>query len=143
SGSRRNLDIDVFGGEPLMNWPVVVALTNYCKERMQQTDKVIRLTITTNAVLLDDEKTEFINQNFDNCVLSIDGRPQIHDKMRPDAGGKGSYDRVEKHIRSFVAARGDLQYYLRGTFTRNNLDFSDDVLHLSTLGKNVSVEPVV
>jgi uncharacterized protein len=143
SGSRRNLDIDFFGGEPLMNWPVVVALTNYCKERMQQTDKVIRLTITTNAVLLDDEKTEFINQNFDNCVLSIDGRPQIHDKMRPDAGGKGSYDRVEKHIRSFVAARGDLQYYLRGTFTRNNLDFSDDVLHLSTLGKNVSVEPVV
>jgi len=86
SGPRRNLDIDFFGGEPLMNWPVVVALTDYCEQRAAETGKDLRLTITTNAVLLDAEKTAFINQHFKNCVLSIDGRPEVHDRMRPDAG---------------------------------------------------------
>jgi len=143
SGPRRNLDIDFFGGEPLLNWPVVVALTDYCEKKAAETGKDIRLTITTNAVLLDDEKTEFINRHFKNCVLSIDGRPEVHDRMRPDAGRHGSYDRVAAHIRSFVAARGDREYYLRGTYTHNNLDFSEDVLHLATLGSQVSIEPVV
>lgn len=143
SGPRKNLDIDFFGGEPLMNWPVVMTLVDYCKQRMEQTGKQIRLTITTNAVLLDSEKIDYINQNFDNCVLSIDGRPDVHDRMRPDAGGHGSYNRVAANIRSFIKAREDRSYYLRGTFTRHNLDFSNDVLHLAEFGKQVSMEPVV
>jgi uncharacterized protein len=143
SGNRHNLDIDFFGGEPLLNWPVVVDLTHYCEKRSRETNKDIRLTITTNATLLDDEKTDFINRHFKNCVLSIDGRPEVHDRMRPDAGGHGSYGRVSGHIRSFVAARADKEYYLRATFTRNNLDFDADVRHLSGLGSQISVEPVV
>lgn len=143
SGGRHNLDIDFFGGEPLLNWPVVVALVDYCEQRGRETGKNIRLTITTNAVLLDDEKTAFINAHFKNCVLSIDGRPAVHDRMRPDRGGHGSYERIAGHIRSFVAARGEQEYYLRATFTRHNLDFADDVLHLAGLGSQVSVEPVV
>ncbi|NLO35425.1 MAG: thioether cross-link-forming SCIFF peptide maturase [Clostridiaceae bacterium] len=143
SGDRHNLDIDFFGGEPLLNWPVVVALTRYCEQRSRETGKSLRLTITTNATLLDDEKIAFINEHFKNCVLSIDGRPEVHDRMRPDAGGHGTYDRVARHIRSFVAARGDREYYLRATFTRHNLDFDQDVLHLAGLGSQVSVEPVV
>lgn len=143
SGQRHNLDVDFFGGEPLLNWPVVVALTHYCEQRGRETGKDIRLTITTNATLLDDSKIDFINRHFKNCVLSIDGRPEIHDRMRPDAGGKGTYERVSRHIRSFVAARGDLEYYLRGTFTRHNLDFDADVLHLAQLGNQLSIEPVV
>ena len=143
SGPRRNLDIDFFGGEPLMNWPVVVELTAYCEKRAAETGKDIRLTITTNAVLLDQAKTDFINDHFKNCVLSIDGRPEVHDRMRPDAGNHGSYERVAAHIRSFVAARGDREYYLRGTYTHHNLDFADDVLHLGSLAGQVSIEPVV
>ncbi|MEA4888252.1 MAG: thioether cross-link-forming SCIFF peptide maturase [Clostridiaceae bacterium] len=143
SGGRHNLDIDFFGGEPLMNWPVVEALTAYCERRAGETGKNIRLTITTNALLLDEAKTAFINQHFKNCVLSIDGRQDVHDFMRPDAGGHGTYKRVADHIRSFVAARGEREYYLRGTFTHHNLDFSADVLHLASLGSQVSVEPVV
>ena len=144
SGPRRNLDLDFFGGEPLMNWPVVVALTHYAEEAGPKAGKNIRLTITTNAVLLDDEKTAFINQHMKNCVLSIDGRPEVHDRMRPDAGGKGSYDRVMKPIRRFVHERGDREYYVRGTYTRHNLDFSNDVLHFADLGLDqISVEPVV
>ena len=143
SGERHNLDIDFFGGEPLLNWPVVVALTHYCEQRSRETGKDIRLTITTNATLLDDEKITFINRHFKNCVLSLDGRPDVHNFMRPDAGGHDTYDRVVRHIRSFIQARGDREYYLRGTFTRRNLDFDADVLHLAGLGRQVSVEPVV
>ncbi len=144
SGPRHHLDIDFFGGEPLMNWPVVVALTHYAKEAGAKAGKDIRLTLTTNAVLLDDEKTAFINQHMKNTVLSIDGRPEVHDRMRPDAGGKGSYERVMKHIRTFVEARGDQEHYVRGTFTRHNLDFASDVLHLVDQGfEQISMEPVV
>ncbi len=143
SGTRHNLDIDFFGGEPLINWPVVEALVAYCQAREQETGKAIRLTLTTNALGLDAAKTAFINQHFKNCVLSIDGRPQVHDHMRPDAAGRGTYDRVSTNIRTFVKARGDLEYYLRGTYTRLNLDFDQDVLHLAQLGRNVSIEPVV
>jgi uncharacterized protein len=143
AGPRHNLDIDFFGGEPLLNWPVVVALTEYCERRAAECGKDIRLTITTNAVLLDDEKTAFINDHFKNCVLSLDGRPAVHDRMRPDAGQHGSYERVARNVRRFVAARGDREYYVRGTYTRQNLDFADDVLHLAGLAGQISVEPVV
>ena len=143
SGDRHNLDIDFFGGEPLLNWPVVVELTEYCEKRGRETGKSIRLTITTNALKLDREKTDFINKHFKNCVLSIDGRPSVHDRMRPDAAKRGTYDRVAKNIRSFVELRGDLEYYLRGTYTRYNLDFDQDVMQLAQLGRNVSIEPVV
>lgn len=144
SGSRRNLDIDFFGGEPLINWPVVVALTHYAEEAGSKAGKNIRLTITTNAIQLDAEKTAFINEHMKNCVLSIDGRPEVHDRMRPDAGGKGSYERVMNSIRNFIAERGDKEYYARGTFTRHNLDFAADVMHLADQGiDQISLEPVV
>lgn len=150
SGSRRNLDIDFFGGEPLMNWPTVVELTEYCEKRSAKTGKDIRLTITTNALLLDEEKTEYINRHMKNCVLSIDGRPEVHDHMRPNAGGKPSYDLVSSRIRTFLKARNspDADYhehYVRGTYTRHNLDFSKDVQHMAeALGaRHISVEPVV
>ncbi len=144
SGSRKNLDIDFFGGEPLMNWDVVVALTEYCETQGPLNNKNIRLTITTNAVLLDDEKTEFINKHMDNCVLSLDGRPEVNDLMRPNMGGKGSYEKVSANIKDFVDKRDDKAYYVRGTYTRNNLDFCADVKHIVSLGiANVSVEPVV
>ena len=144
SGPRKNLDIDFFGGEPLMNWDVVVALTHYSKEQGLLHGKNIRLTITTNAVLLDDEKTRFINEHMDNCVLSLDGRPSVNDAMRPNMGGKGSYELVSKNILEFVKKRKDRSYYVRGTYTRNNLDFAQDVKHIVSLGiAQVSVEPVV
>lgn len=144
SGSRRNIDIDFFGGEPLMNWDIVVALTHYCEEQGPKSGKNIRLTITTNAVLLDEAKTKFINEHMDNCVLSLDGRPSVNDNMRPNMGGKGSYGKVSKNILDFVKKRGEQSYYVRGTYTRNNLDFSNDVKHIVSLGiAQVSVEPVV
>ena len=144
SGSRKNIDIDFFGGEPLMNWDVVVALTHYCEEQGPKNGKTIRLTITTNAVLLDDEKTDFINRHMNNCVLSLDGRPSVNDSMRPNMGGNGSYALVTKNIRQFIKKRGEKSYYVRGTYTRNNLDFSNDVKHIVSLGiAQVSVEPVV
>lgn len=144
SGPRRNLDIDFFGGEPLMNWPVVVALTHYAEEAGPKAGKNIRLTITTNAILLDEDKTAFINQHMKNCVLSVDGRPEVHDRMRPDAGGKGSYDRVMKPVRRFIGERGDREYYVRGTYTQHNLDFGNDVLHFADQGiSQISIEPVV
>jgi len=144
SGSRKNIDIDFFGGEPLMNWDAVVALTYYCEEQGPKNGKNIRLTITTNAVLLDDEKTAFINEHMSNCVLSLDGRPSVNDSMRPNMGGKGSYALVTKNIRNFIEKRADRSYYVRGTYTRNNLDFCNDVKHIVSLGiAQVSVEPVV
>jgi uncharacterized protein len=144
SGTRHNIDIDFFGGEPLMNWDVVEALTFYCEEEGPKKEKNIRLTITTNAVTLDDRKTKFINEHMDNCVLSLDGRPQVNDFMRPGIGGKGTYDIVSKNIKDFIKKREDRSYYVRGTYTRHNLDFSNDVKHIVSLGiAQVSVEPVV
>jgi len=105
----------------------VVELVDYCEKRGQESGKILRLTMTTNGVLLDKEKSQFINQHFKNVVLSLDGRPEVHDRMRPDAGGKGSYQRIAPHFKDFVALRGDKEYYLRGTFTRHNLDFTEDV----------------
>ena len=144
SGSRRNLEVDFFGGEPLMNWQVVKDLVNYGREQEKLHDKKFRFTLTTNGVLLNDEVMEFCNKEMANVVLSIDGRKEIHDLMRPFRGGKGSYDLIIPKFQKFAESRNQEKYYVRGTFTRNNLDFSKDVLHLADLGfKQISVEPVV
>lgn len=144
SGSRRNLEVDFFGGEPLMNWQVVKDLTAYGREQEKLHDKKFRFTLTTNGVLLNDEVMEFANREMSNVVLSIDGRQEIHDKMRPFRNGKGSYDLVVPKFRKLAESRNQNNYYVRGTFTRNNLDFCRDVLHLADLGfKQISVEPVV
>ncbi|MBK5262817.1 MAG: thioether cross-link-forming SCIFF peptide maturase [Peptostreptococcaceae bacterium] len=143
SGSRRNLEIDFFGGEPLMNFEVVKKLVDYGREQEKLFNKNIRFTITTNGLLLDDEKTEYINRTMDNVILSIDGRPEVNDNMRKTVNGSPTYDVITKNYLDFVDKREGL-YYVRGTFTRNNLDFTKDIEHLVNLGfSNVSVEPVV
>lgn len=143
SGPRHHLDIDFFGGEPLMNWPLVKELVRYCEDEGPKRGKDIRLTVTTNAVLLDDGKIDFINEHFKNVVLSIDGRKEIHDRMRPDAGGHGSWERAVRNIRKLVAKRGKKDYFLRGTYTAFNKDFSKDVLALAEIAPQLSIEPVV
>lgn len=144
SGSRVNLEVDFFGGEPLMNWQVVKQLVEYGRSLEEPFHKKFRFTLTTNGVLLDDEILEFANREMSNIVLSIDGRKEIHDMMRPFRGGQGSYDLILPKFRKVAESRGQDGYYVRGTFTRNNLDFSEDVLHLADLGfKQISVEPVV
>ncbi len=143
SGTRRNLEIDFFGGEPLMNFDVVKKLVEYGRKEEQVYDKNIRFTITTNGLLLDDAKTDYINENMDNVILSIDGRPEVNDAMRRTVSDKGTYEIITRNYLRFVEKRKGT-YYVRGTFTRDNLDFSNDVKHLADLGfKNVSVEPVV
>lgn len=144
SGNRRNLEVDFFGGEPLMNWQVVKDLVAYGREQEKLHDKKFRFTLTTNGVLLDDEVMEFANKEMSNVVLSIDGRKEIHDRMRPSRNGKGSYDLIVPKFQKLAESRKQTNYYVRGTFTRNNLDFSEDVLHLADLGfQQISVEPVV
>ncbi|MCR5639812.1 MAG: thioether cross-link-forming SCIFF peptide maturase [Lachnospiraceae bacterium] len=144
SGNRRNLEVDFFGGEPLMNFQVVKDLVAYGRELEKHHEKHFRFTLTTNGVLLTDEIMEFANKEMDNVVLSIDGRKEIHDKMRPFQKGAGSYDVILPKFQKFAESRGQQKYYARGTFTHNNLDFSKDVLHLADLGfKLISVEPVV
>ena len=144
SGSRRNLEVDFFGGEPLLNWQVVKDLVAYGRSLEKEYDKNFRFTLTTNGVLLNDEVMEFCNREMGNVVLSIDGRKEIHDMMRPFQRGDGSYDIVTPKFQKFADSRNQEKYYARGTFTRNNLDFSKDVLHLADLGfKQISVEPVV
>jgi len=144
SGSRRNLEVDFFGGEPLMNWQVVKDLVAYGREQEKLHDKHFRFTVTTNGVLLNDEIQEFINQEMDNVVLSLDGRREINDQMRPFRNGKGSYDLIVPKFQKLADSRDQERYYIRGTFTRNNLDFSKDILHFADLGfKQMSIEPVV
>lgn len=144
SGSRRNLEVDFFGGEPLMNWQVVKDLVAYGREQEKIHNKNFRFTLTTNGVLLNDEVMEFCNREMGNVVLSIDGRKEVHDYMRPFRKGKGSYDLIVPKFQKFAESRNQDRYYARGTFTRNNLDFAADVLHLADLGfKQISVEPVV
>ncbi len=144
SGNRRNLEVDFFGGEPLMNWQVVKDLVKYGREQEKKHGKNFRFTLTTNGVLLDDEVMEFCNREMANVVLSIDGRKEVHDFMRPFRRGKGSYDLIVPKFRKFAESRNQDKYYVRGTFTRHNLDFAKDVLHLADLGfKQISVEPVV
>ena len=144
SGNRRNLEVDFFGGEPLMNWQVVKDLVKYGREQEKLHNKKFRFTLTTNGVLLNDEVMEFCNREMGNVVLSIDGRKEVHDKMRPFRKGAGSYDLIVPKFQQFAESRHQDKYYVRGTFTHYNLDFSEDVLHLADLGfKQISVEPVV
>jgi len=145
SGKRRNLEIDFFGGEPLMNFEVVKGIVEYGREKEKEYNKKIRFTLTTNGLLLDDCKLEYINKNMDNVVLSIDGRKDINDKMRKcNNEEKSSYEIIVPKFKKLAESRNQANYYVRGTFTRENLDFSKDVIHLADLGfKQVSVEPVV
>lgn len=144
SGNRRNLEVDFFGGEPLLNWQVVKDLVAYGREQEKIHNKNFRFTLTTNGVSLNDEIMEFCNKEMANVVLSIDGRKEVHDKMRPFRKGAGSYDLIVPKFQKFADSRNQDKYYVRGTFTRNNLDFAADVMHLADLGfKQISVEPVV
>lgn len=144
SGNRRNLEVDFFGGEPLMNWQVVKDLVAYGREQEKIHDKNFRFTITTNGVLLNDEIQEFVNKEMDNVVLSLDGRQEVNDHMRPFRNGKGSYDLIVPKFQKLAESRNQQKYYVRGTFTRENLDFSKDVLHFADLGfEQISIEPVV
>ncbi|TJX16133.1 thioether cross-link-forming SCIFF peptide maturase [Tissierella creatinini] len=144
SGKRRNLEVDFFGGEPLMNFEIVKELVAYGREIEKIYNKHFRFTITTNGVLLDEDKMDFINENMDNVVLSLDGRKEINDQMRQTINGNGSYDIVLPKFKEMVEKRGDKDYYIRGTFTNKNIDFSNDIIDYYNNGfKKVSMEPVV
>ncbi len=144
SGTRRNLEVDFFGGEPTMNWEVVKQLVEYGRSIEEANNKKFRFTLTTNGILLNDEILEFANKEMGNLVLSIDGRKEVNDFMRPKRGGQGSYDVIVPKFIKAAASRNQMNYYVRGTFTHYNLDFSEDVLHLADLGfEQISVEPVV
>lgn len=144
SGNRRNLEVDFFGGEPLMNFETVKKLVDYGRELETKYNKRYRFTITTNGVLLDDEKISYINENMENVVLSLDGRKEINDDMRLTISGEGSFDVILPKIKKMVESRGDKDYYVRGTFTNHNLDFGSDALDFYKHGfKKISIEPVV
>jgi len=144
SGTRRNLEVDFFGGEPLMNWDVVVKLVEYARSIEKQHNKNFRFTLTTNGMLLDDDKFDFLNKEMSNVVLSLDGRKQVNDHFRVDYKGKGSYDIIVPKFKRFVESRGGKNYYMRGTFTHNNTDFTNDIFHMADLGfTELSMEPVV
>ena len=144
SGTRRNLEVDFFGGEPLMNWQVVKDLVAYARSIEKEKGKNFRFTLTTNGMLIDDDVIDFANREMSNVVLSLDGRREIHDATRVDYAGNGSYDRIVPKFQKLVAARGDKSYYMRGTFTHRNPDFTKDLFHMADLGfKELSMEPVV
>ena len=144
SGDRPNLELDFFGGEPLMNFNVVKQVVEYARSREKEYNKKFRFTITTNGLLLDDEKIDFINREMSNVVLSIDGRKEVNDYFRVLPNGQGCYDMILPKYQKLVAGRGDKEYYVRGTFTNKNLDFSNDVFALNEAGfDQISVEPVV
>ena len=144
SGTRTNLEVDFFGGEPLMNWDVVKDIVLYGRELEKKHGKNFRFTLTTNGVLLDDDVIDFANKEMHNVVLSLDGRKEIHDKLRKTVNGKGSYDVIVPKFQHFIERRGDRGYYMRGTFTHNNTDFTNDIFHMADLGfTELSMEPVV
>ena len=144
SGTRRNLEVDFFGGEPLLNFEVVKQLVKYARSIEKEHNKNFRFTLTTNGVLIDDDVIDFCNAEMDNVVLSLDGRKEIHDFSRKDIGGAGSYDKILPKFKEFVKRRGEKSYYMRGTFTSRNPDFVNDILHMADLGfKELSMEPVV
>ena len=144
SGKRKNLEVDFFGGEPLMNWDVVVELVKYARSVEKKYNKNFRFTLTTNGVLLDEDKFEFINKEMSNVVLSLDGRKEIHDRYRVDYAGNGSWEKIVPKFQKFVEARGGKEYYMRGTFTHANPDFLKDIQTMLDLGFNeLSMEPVV
>ena len=144
SGSRYNLEVDFFGGEPLMNWDVVKQLVVYARVREKECNKNFRFTLTTNGMLIDDDVIDFCNKEMSNVVLSLDGRKEINDLTRVDYAGIGSYDRIVPKFQKLVAARNGQGYYMRGTFTHANPDFTKDVFHMADLGfRELSMEPVV
>ncbi len=144
SGNRVNLEVDFFGGEPLMNWDVVKRLVEYGRSIEKEQHKKFRFTLTTNGVLLNDEIMEFVNREMGNVVLSIDGRREVNDRMRPHRGGQGSYEEIVPKFQKAAESRNQMNYYVRGTYTRYNPDFAEDVKHLADLGfEQISVEPVV
>lgn len=144
SGTRHNLEVDFFGGEPLMNWEVVKQLVAYGREQEKLHDKKFRFTLTTNGVLLNEEVMDFCNREMGNVVLSMDGRKEVNDRMRSSQNGKGSYDLIVPKFQKMVEKRGDQEYYMRGTYTHYNTDFVSDLLHMADLGfKELSIEPVV
>ena len=144
SGKRRNLEVDFFGGEPLMNWDVVKQLVEYARSVEKQHNKNFRFTLTTNGMLIDEDVIEFANKEMSNVVLSLDGRKEINDLKRVDYAGNGSYDRIVPKFKQLVESRGGKGYYMRGTFTHANPDFTKDVFHMADLGfTELSMEPVV
>ena len=144
SGNRKVLEMDFFGGEPLMNFSVIKDTVAYAKPRGAETGKKFLFTTTTNALLLNDEIIEFFNAEMENVVLSLDGRPEVHDAIRKSINGKGTYALIIDKIKKFVQLRGDKSYYVRGTFTAKNLDFGKDVLFIADQGfDSISMEPVV
>ena len=144
SGSRKNLEVDFFGGEPLMNWQVVKDLVKYARSVEKEHNKNFRFTLTSNGVFIDDDVIEFANKEMSNVVLSLDGRKEIHDLTRVDYAGNGSYDKIVPKFQKMVESRGGQNYYMRGTFTHANPDFTKDVFHMADLGfTELSMEPVV
>ncbi len=144
SGDRVNLELDFFGGEPLMNFDVVKQIVAYARSKEKEYNKNFRFTITTNGMLLTDDKIDFINKEMSNVVLSIDGRKEVNDRLRVRVDGSGCYDKILEGYKNLVSKRGDKDYYVRGTYTKYNPDFSNDVMHLYNLGfDQVSVEPVM
>lgn len=144
SGTRRNLEVDFFGGEPLMNWDVVKELVAYARTQEKIHNKNFRFTLTTNGMLIDDDVIEFANKEMSNVVLSLDGRKEIHDLTRVDYAGNGSYEKIVPKFKKLVDARGGQGYYMRGTFTHANPDFTKDIFHMTDLGfTELSMEPVV
>ena len=144
SGDRKFLEVDFFGGEPSLNFGTVEKLVEYARSQEEPHNKKFRFTVTTNGVHLTDEMIDFINKEMYNVVLSIDGRKEVNDRMRPFRNGKGSYDLIVPKFQKLAESRNQEKYYIRGTFTRNNLDFSNDIMHFADLGfKQMSIEPVV
>ncbi len=144
SGTRRNLEVDFFGGEPLMNYQVVKDLVAYARSIEKQHNKNFRFTLTTNGILIDDDVIDFANREMSNVVLSLDGRKEVHDRFRVDYAGNGSWERIVPKFQKLVEARGGKNYYMRGTFTHANPDFLNDIKQMLDLGfTELSMEPVV
>lgn len=144
SGHRRNLEVDFFGGEPLLNWQLVKDIVLYARSIEKQYDKNFRFTLTTNGILIDDDVIDFVNKEMHNVVLSLDGRKEVHDKFRVNINGDGSYEKIIPKFKKLIDKRGQQGYYIRGTFTHHNLDFLEDIKHMADLGfKELSIEPVV
>ena len=144
SGTRKNLEVDFFGGEPLMNWDVVKQLVAYARSIEKQYNKNFRFTFTTNGMLINDEVIDFLNKEMTNVVLSLDGRKEVNDHFRKNYAGQGSYDTIVPNFQRLVGKRGGKDYYVRGTFTHNNVDFTNDLFHMADLGfTELSMEPVV
>ena len=144
SANRKNLDVDFFGGEPLLNWGVVKDIVGYAREKERESEKRFRFTLTTNGLLIDEDVISFLNKEMHNVVLSLDGRPETNDAARKLHDGRGSYAEIVPKIKNLVSARHGKNYYIRGTYTRDNLDFTNDILHMADLGfTELSMEPAV